>query len=356
MAPWEREIHTYRILSGRTKIALGGRGGTAPISVLVLPPGPSLRLEAAEVYRDVLQECYLAGVLPEADATPLLRSRGLWTDHDAAQHELLARKIDDMKVGLFENWTHSNHRHQIRRALDVGRAELARLDGVLHCLDHVTCEGVAAAGKVRYLTGRSLADDRGIPLPLDWDGLDIVDEVIEHLVRDRLAEPEVRELCRNDPWRSYWSSREFAGRGLVDASAGGLTDEQRYCMMWSNIYDSIRESVDCPDDSILEDDDMLDGWMLKQKRERDAQRTKKRGDEVANEKVRNSDEVYLVADGVEDARRIDAINDEVARTIKAQRMEHLRARGQVPELEMPDTWSRFQMEASRAISDRIKGK
>jgi hypothetical protein len=261
-------------------------------------------------------------------------------------------------VGLFENWTHSNNRFMIREALKKGKGELARLDSVKHCIDHVTCEGVAAAGRVRYLMGFSLLLPGGSPY---WSGEadmeradDVVDEVIEHVVRTRLVEADIREMCRTDPWRSYWSSRKLVGRGMLDISAVDLTDEQRYMMMWANIYDSIRESSDCPDESILEDDDMLDGWMIKQKREMDNQRAKKRGDEIGNRKIRDSDEVYLMADSAEDARKVERLNDDVARTIKAQRLAHLKGKGQVSEMEMPDTWSRFQQEANRAVSERIR--
>lgn len=354
MEPWEMEVHAHRILAGTTRIRLGGR------EVHLKPPTIGMRLAASELHRDLLEEGHLAGLLTNEDAVDLLRRRGIWAPEDDRQHRLLGEKLEDLKVGLYENWTHSNNRFLIRNAIHKGRAELARLDGVKHSLDHVTCEGVAAAGRVRYLTGLSLVLPDGSPL---WPAAsaydepdEVLDDVIEYLVRARLGEGDVREICRNDPWRSYWSARKFAGRGLIDVAAVDFTDEQRYVMMWSNVYDSIRESPDCPDDSIIEDDDMLDGWMIKQKRERDSQRAKKRGDEVANEKIRNAHEVYIPADTAEDARKIERLNDSVASTIKAQRLAHLKSRGEVPEMQMPDTWSRFQQEASQAISDRIKAQ
>jgi hypothetical protein len=352
METWERELHTARILSGRTRVRVGDETFT------LVPPSPGVRYAAAELYRDVWQECHALGVMTEPELLDLLRRRKIWTAQDEEQHRLLTEKVDDLKVGLFENWTRSHERSRIRHALDIGKRELARLEGVRHGLDHVTCDGVAASARVRFATGCSLLRPGGLPYWPDdsgWDAPDThLDDVIEHLVRLRLGEAEVRELCRTDPWRSIWSSRKYAGRGLVDADAASLTDEQRYAMMWSGVYDSIRDSPDCPDDGIVDDDDMLDGWMIRQKREREAQRAKKRGDEIGNEKIRNADEVYLPADTVADARKVEAMNDAVARTIKSQRLATLRSKGTVHEMEMPDTWSRFQGELAKMQVDRMR--
>jgi hypothetical protein len=317
------------------------------------------RLAASQYYGDLLEEARLEGLMSESEALTILRRRWIWTSDSESQYQLLTKKIDDLKVGLYENWTHSNNRFLIREALSKGKAELSRLDEVKHSLDHVTCEGVAAAGKIRYLTGFSLIYEDGRPFWTSEEDLNnpdgVVDLVIEWLVKTRLTESDVRDICKNDPWRSYWATRKLSGRGFIDLAAIDLTDEQRYVMMWANVYDSIRDSPDCPDDSIIEDDDMLDGWMIKQRRERDKQRASKRGEEITNSKIRNADEVYLMADTVDDARKIDKLNDNISKTIKSQRMAHLKNKGVVSEMEMPDTWSRFQQEASQAAAKAIKG-
>jgi hypothetical protein len=288
----------------------------------------------------------------------LLQERKLWTPEMQAEFDLLKEKIEDMKIGLLETWSRSNAQLSIRHALAKGKTEIERLLNIRHCLDHITCEGIATAARARYLTGYSLLRSDGSPYwesPSDWDRPDaVLDDVIEYLVRTRLSEAQLREIARKDPWHSMWASRKFVGMGLFDVPSVDLTDDQRYLMMWSSIYDSVRESHEAPNDSVLEDDDMLDGWLLKQKRAREAHIANNLAENIGNDKIKNADEVYVPAETAEDAAKIAKLNDMQASTIKAQRLAHLKKMGQANEMEMPDTWQRFQMEVAKQQSEAIR--
>lgn len=359
MDPWERELHSSRIIAGSVNISIDTE------MFVLLPPSRDVRYQASEVYRRVREECYLQGVLSDDEVADLMVAKHIYTAEDERQRNLLIEKLDDMKVGLFENFFKSNNRILIRRAIDKGRAELGRLEGLKHSLDYVSCGGVAAAARMRYLVGYSLVTPGGRH---HWEGEDAwerpdtaVDEAMEHLIGLRLTEGEMRELSRTDPWRSLWNARQHAGRGLFDLPAADLSDDQRYLMMWATIYDNVRDHPACPDDGIIEDDDMLDGWMIKQKKTRESQRAKKHGDETISERVKKADEIFVVAQTVADARRIESMNDDVASIIKGQRLAHLKSRGEVPEMEMPDTWARLQgevakMEAAAIAATRTGGK
>ena len=83
-----------------------------------------------------------------------------------------------------------------------------------------------------------------------------------------LGESEIRELARSEPWKSIWSSSKNEGV-LFGKRAIELSEEQKHLIMWSTMYDSIGESPDSPSDKIIADDDMLDGWLILQRRERE---------------------------------------------------------------------------------------
>lgn len=72
------------------------------------------------------------------------------------------------------------------------------------------------------------------------------------------------------------------------------------------MYDSIAESPESPSDEIILDDDMLDGWLIIQRREREL-RTKQKAaeDVISNEKIANSDEVFIVAKSEEDIQKLN---------------------------------------------------
>jgi hypothetical protein len=352
MQNWERDFHISRIVAGETPVPIGGG------VYMLASPSRGVRLRASGIYRDLWMECHEEGVLTGTETTILLQARGLWMPEDESDRKLLAEKIDDMKVGIYELWSRSSERERLRRALGRAKSELEKLEERKHKLDHLTCEGIASSGRFRYLTGYSLLRPDGSPHwegEADWERPDgVVDEVLEYLVRNMLSEAEFRELARTDPWRPIWSARERSGRGLFDAAACDLTQEQVYLTMWSSQYEGIRNHPDAPDDTILDDDDMTDGWMLVQKRAHDANRAAKRGDEIRNEKIRNADEVFVLANTVDDARLVEKMNSPGAAAIKAQRMAHIRGREGVPETEMPDTLMRMQAELARMTSEHIR--
>lgn len=349
MESWEREYHVSRIVSG-----------TLPFKKYTIgQPSRLNRFVANEIYQRAWKEAHLQSILTNEELYSFLVLRGIWTTEMEDEHKLLTEKIDDMKVGLYENWSQSTARFQIRHALNIGKAELLRLDGVRHGLDHITCEGIAASARIRFIVGTSIFRRDGSPYwdePLvEWESPDdTVEAAIEHIYRHRLNESETRELCRTEPWRSIWSARTHAGAGLFGVASVDLTDEQRTLMLWSTIYESIKEHSEVPSDDVIEDDDMMDGWLISQRRRREAMMTQKKADEIGNERIRKADEVFVPADA-EGAKKVEAMNDMNAKNIKAQRMALLKQRGRVPEIHMPDTRQRFDMEMARLESQKIRG-
>jgi hypothetical protein len=106
------------------------------------------------------------------------------------------------------------------------------------------------------------------------------------------------------------------------------TDEQRALVNWSLLYDNVYQHPECPADAVVEDDDLLDGWLIDQRRDREAKATGGGGrvQLVGNEKIRGSQEVYLVAETPADARKVVDLNDEFGRAVQKQRFAHLRRR------------------------------
>lgn len=354
MEAWEREYHVSRIISGRTRCRIDDQ------VFRVVPLTREQKYTSNEIYRDTLDDSIRFGLMSEAEIVFEMRQRNVWTDADEAELAKLTAAVEDMKVGLYEHWFQSAARQKIRLALDKGKAEVERLESILHGKDHLTQTGVAMTAKARYLIGSSLILPDGTPYWTDFDGWNrpdvLIDAVIEKMTKHRLRETGMRELARSEPWRSTWSSREHCGRGLFDIASVDMTDDQKNLILWSGLYDSVRDHPDAPAESILDDDDMLDGWLIIQRRKREAQQAKKKGDDIQNPKIRDAQEIFFMADSIEDAKKIDQMNDHAAKNTKAMRMAHLRKHKEVNEMRMPDTWQRFQMEYAKMEAKRMKGQ
>lgn len=79
----------------------------------------------------------------------------------------------------------------------------------------------------------------------------------------------LRKISMHHSWRSRWASAKKTGQDLF----GGIISEwdynKVYLCYWSNFYDNVFESMDCPEEHILKDDEMLDNYLEQKRQERD---------------------------------------------------------------------------------------
>ena len=177
------------------------------------------------------------------------------------------------------------------------------------------------------------------------------------MVKSMLGEQECRELSRTEPWRSIWNSGKkvdsIFGKPSVD-----FTAEQNMLVTWSSMYDSIAESSECPSDEVIEDDDALDGWLILQRRKREAQMGKSSAEKViGNEKIANAGEVFIMTGNKqEDMDRVAALNDPHIQAVKKSRFKALKDDGKPIEVQnLPDVRQDIKMESHNKMRDTFRG-
>jgi hypothetical protein len=103
------------------------------------------------------------------------------------------------------------------------------------------------------------------------------------------------------------------------------------------LYDNIRESIDCPPDHIINDDDVCDGWLITQSRKNDKDKQEKYvGNTVGKGKMGNATELFIPAKSPEDVQRIQSMNDVGTRVTLAQRQKQIEAKGTIKDVEFAD--------------------
>jgi hypothetical protein len=349
----ERELLVCRIASGTVRLTVPTPRGPRPY--VVRPPTRDQRYRAAEVYAEVLRRGELDGLFDDDSLMAYLVAEGLWDEDREALYERLPRDVEDAKAALYRAVFKASERQAIRKALGVARAKLADLSAQRGAYDHLTAAGAAAAARNRYLLAATLHTGSGRPAcpgPDPW-GRDarLLDAAAEAFAAARVPDPAYRELARTEPWRGLWALHKSEG-SVFGVPPADLTDEQRALAGWSALFENVYQHPDCPSDEVLADDDLMDGWLVLQRRDREARAARAAGDELlGNEKIRNSQEVYLVAETPEDARRVLDKNDAAGKAAFRQRMGHLKAKGRVSELEMPDTARRLRMEVTQRLAE-----
>jgi plasmid replication initiation protein len=123
------------------------------------------------------------------------------------------------------------------------------------------------------------------------------------------------------------------------------------------MYDSVYESGESPPDTVIEDDDCLDGWFIDQKRKQekykkdlDAQKF------TSNKKIAKAPEVFVVASSGKEAEYVESLNSLQAQHIKKQRMQTVENNKTATDLDFMDVAIDRQAQESQALFNKFKGK
>ena len=343
MEYYEREFLVSRIDAGYLRYRQEG-------TVLhINAPTKGVQYEAQEIYQEILETTYEEGIMTSIDAQVGLAEAGLWTVKDEDDLKILPDNIDKLKVELYNAAYKSLNRKKIREYLSVHKSELERLNLALHAWDHLTCEGIAAHARWQHIIANSVTLPDGAAY--DWSVINIT-AVMHYFNSQSLTETDVRDLVRNEPWATIWTVRKK--HGLIFEEP--MTTEQKAMVVWSSIYDNIGESPDCPHKTILEDDDMLDGWLIIQRQNREKEQKQKRGNEfTGNQKIAGSQEVYIPAQTEQDAKDISDLNEGYGERVRRSRLAQVEREGRVPLMKFRDMKQRLQIEATQKLSSQFKG-
>jgi hypothetical protein len=338
----QRERLTNRFLAGQIRISNGRN------TYIVHNVSPELKYEASELYFDALGLASYFEIMTDEELKVYLLKNKLWDKERQMRLDLLPKEIEDCKVGIYETMTKGKDRAMHRETLKNKLAEFERLYTELHTFDYMSRTGYAEYIKSKFIISKSVS------IPSDTDvKFECLLGLLNHV---RISEKEYRELARTDPWRQYWVlGKSFP---IWSYPICQYSDEQRQICSWSKMYDNIYEGTECPHDSVLTDDDMLDGWLITNRRKREKDALQKQGDEMisGNAKIRGAGEIFIVCQTREDADRVDSLNDAYARSIKQQRLLQLKERGDIKEQDLPDIKGELMMQSTRMMVDRIKGK
>jgi hypothetical protein len=166
---------------------------------------------------------------------------------------------------------------------------------------------------------------------------------------DELA---LRKLSQYSKWRIIWASGRQEGR-VFGVPSTWLTEEQKGLIAWSKLYDNLGEHSEPPPKEVIEDDDLLDGWIILEQKKREKARSEREGDDKARKRG-GAQEVFIPAETREDAKRIEQMNEAGAAFTKRQRMAALKSKGVMAEQHMPDSQQKISVQAAQQFRDRMK--
>lgn len=328
MDPHSRQLAVNRIICGEYL--------SDHFSVVPLTPRESYQAE--RIYNQSKDLALASGALSEGEVNEYMLKYGLWTLAEQAKLDQGQKDLEKAKLDLYEN-RRQKASSTIRRVITSLQTEITRIYSRKHSLEDFTVEGYAFYCKSLYGFYTGLRDPDGnkilgdeASLPVDW---------WTEYRSCRLDQDDYWDIVRHEPFSSIWQSRESAGSGVFGKASTLLTEEQRNLCIWATTLDNVRSSDDCPEDMVLEDFLLFEGWMISQRNKRKKSEDEKRFN-LDSPTIANSQMAFIFGDKDgndlthEDAQIIENFNDPTARMIKAQRWQTMQAKGTANMLDFTD--------------------
>jgi hypothetical protein len=344
MELYRRDFLIARIRSGYIPIKVDGK------RIIVHHPSRGVALRASEIYIEEYEKSIEEELLDDDDVYNLLVLNDLWSEQKEKElTKIVPGHIEHWKIELYQNVLKTNTRITTRKYLDAAKKEYGRLYNTRHSFDHMTGAGYASYTKNMYIISQCARYNNK---RIDWGTIDL-NKTMNAYHNSLLDSDTLRMLARSSPWSTMWNTLKTNGHIFENIN---LTNEQQSLLSWSIMYDRISESPDCPPEEVLEDDDMLDGWLLIQKRKRDTDKKKHELESSLSKKVGSADDIFLIAETAIDAEKIDLLNDERALQTKKQRFKEIKDQGIVLEQQLSDIKLKRGLQLRQAYVNQVKGR
>jgi len=335
-----REFLVATIRSGKVHIK--------NFNISIRPPELQDVIDSYDAYMEAFEEARSDGLMDSKELEAFMLVTEAWTDIDDEAVKTVEKSIDNNKLELYEKYLNDDFVKKHRKRLRRQEKLLGTLMHKKNIMYMQSAEQYAEMSRLLFIVKKCC-----IKSAFDID--DNIDDLIVAYQQNILSDTEIRELCRTEPWRSLWSMAEKSGIRLFINEEP--TINQRNIVLWSRTYDSVHESMDTPPKEVIEDDDFLDGWFVSQRRKREAEANKKATEDIVkNEKIKSSENVFIMASNKKEAAAISNSNDKSSLAVKQRRAEQLNKEGRLEHHKFSDKQAEYRKEIMEGFKKGNKQK
>lgn len=357
MEPAEAENATSRIVAGTTRCVVKDLNQNK-LTYIVKSNTRYHRYLATELYKEFYEEALDSGLYDDNEYKDFLLNNNLWDAQREAKLKSLSEDVEELKVRMFSSSFNTQSMLTARKVLAAVKVDMNKLYYQKVMYNHISASGFAEMERNKFLLAMSLfkKDKPVVTEDSYWKfPFYILSQVISIYKDTRFNEVHFRWLARNEPWRSYWLAKKTEN-SLLNIPSVDLNDEQRTLVIWSNVYDNVYEHPEQPSQAVINDDDLLDGWFIVQKRKREKEINVSEANQIlGNDKIKNSPEIFIPASSEEDMRKISSLNDTTADMAKRSKFNAVQKHGTVSEANLPDVRMELQQQYNQMYVDKVKG-
>jgi hypothetical protein len=320
------------------------------------------------VYDSALKEAREAGVMPKFDLYTKYKEAGAWTQED----DIALERFDEQLKKLHDLHEASDPKVKKKFAAQISRLEerQRKLRAKRSELMYYSAESYADEQRTMAMIFCATCDEEENRLWNTWDEFMLnIDNVFLNGIFAQLngsfsvhSLADIRSIARSGSWRFRWAGAKNTG-DLFGKPISEFDSEQQSLLYWSQVYDSVYESMDCPSDSIIEDDELLDKWFEDQSRKRKKKEVEEKGDIGGmrmSSKMRGHGEVFIVANpninpDAPEIEEISSLNTELVRKFKQAEEKRIKDAGTLKETELRKRGDRFSRKIIGASDAVVSG-
>lgn len=295
--------YIYRLLSGKAYLKLNDE------FVIYTPPCVDLLHQAEFFYEEKYFEGLTNSFITLEDSYDLALSKKMVTNNELDEIDQLPAKIDDIKVDyLFAYQQKSEFSMKVlKKTIDAMRKKLFKLLSKKNTYYNITADAWADYNTKLWTISECLYDKNMVKI--NTDSYVFVNKVYNNL--DQIPSDFYRKIARHQEWSLYWGCKD----NLFNHAANSLNEEQITIINTSKMFDAIQQNPNCPDKEVLDDSDLLDGWLINNSRKRDGDIAKRDIDKQLDRSGVKGGNIFVVAKDSEDAKRINNMNGQANKMV-----------------------------------------
>jgi len=339
----------YRIMSGTYRVKVDNT------LYIIESPTADILYEAELYYEELLNENRFEFWPTDKDTVKLLIEGGTWTAESDANLTKLEEQIDEYKHNAYLNYAKMNFlvMKDNKKLIKQCKEKWADMKNRRSKYYDLTLEGYAEIQKQQFILGKCIQGRNA----LDSPPFSLLQNLRNKINEQSEGIESLRKISRTDPWKSIWGTAQ--GNVALLFANKMLNEEQKTLVSYSHMYDNIHKHQECPPSMVLEDDDLLDGWMIEQRkiREKESKQNKNTPKSIGkNNKMDKAQDVFIIARNKEEAKEINDMNDSESKYIKAEREAAIKKHGVLKEVHLPDKKRELVTKVTEMFKDQVKGK
>jgi len=342
MTDADLELLLYRVLSGKILFTYKNEQYELKNSSV------DIKYEAQILYDSIINDEKYNDWIRTEDLDDMLISLGLWSKDTNKIIKDIEKKIERSKVDMFLSAALSDKVKKIKRSLSEYRNQLNKIMDYKNDLFSHTLEGYASSIKNEYILCNTVFKNnmRVFPKQVSSDQASYIyfNDLVTEVNKKNIGIDSYKELARSSMWRSYWNCNK---EKVFNKAVCDWTDDQRTTVSVTRMYDNIYDHPECPSDNVIEDDDMLDGWMIHQREKNQKAKKQAQIDEM-NPKLKNAQEVFLIPQSKEEIEDIIGLNSPDSLRRMKEKMNYVQQVGSVDDGNLPDVRMDLMSQASQS--------